>query len=100
MIKAATAFGSTFTLVNRVFGQLKLSDDPDREPRLFDPFCPLRNVTKEYPPTLLLHGDNDTDVPFEQSVLMAKELERHGILHELIRCLAEDTCSMEQCGIQ
>ena len=25
MIKAATAFGSTFTLVNRVFGQLKLS---------------------------------------------------------------------------
>lgn len=58
--------------------------DPDREPRAFDPFCPLRNVTKDYPPTLFLHGDNDTDVPFEQSVLMAKELERHGIQHELI----------------
>jgi acetyl esterase/lipase len=58
--------------------------DPDREPRIFDPLCPLRNITKEYPPTLLLHGDNDTDVPFEQSVLMAEELERHGIQHELI----------------
>jgi len=58
--------------------------DPDKEPKLFDPFCPLRNVTRTYPPTLLLHGDNDTDVPFEQSVMMAKELERNGIQHELI----------------
>ena len=61
-----------------------LGHDPDKEPRRFDPFCPVRNVTRDYPPTLLLHGDNDTDVPFEQSVLMARELERHGIQHELI----------------
>ena len=53
--------------------------DPDKEPRLFDPLCPIRNVTKDFPPTLLLHGDRDTDVPFEQSVLMAKELERRGV---------------------
>jgi len=58
--------------------------DPDKEPRLFDPFCPVRNVTRDYPPTLLLHGDNDTDVPFEQSALMAKELARQGVQHELI----------------
>lgn len=58
--------------------------DPDREPKSFDVFCPLRNVSKDYPPTLLLHGDNDTDVPYEQSVLMAEELERHGVQHELI----------------
>jgi acetyl esterase/lipase len=59
--------------------------DPDKEPRVFDLFCPLRNVTKDYPPTVLLHGDEDTDVPFEQSALMAKELERHGVRHEFIR---------------
>jgi len=41
-------------------------------------------VTKDYPPTLLLHGDNDTDVPYEQSVLMARELERRGVQHELV----------------
>jgi acetyl esterase/lipase len=58
--------------------------DPDKEPKLFDLFCPLRNVTKTYPPTLLLHGDHDTDVPYEQSVMMAEELERNGVQHELI----------------
>ena len=59
--------------------------DPDRQPCAFDDFCPVRNVSKSYPPTLLIHGDKDTDVPFEQSVLMAKELERVGIEHELMR---------------
>ena len=59
--------------------------DPDKEPKVFDSFCPLRNVTKSYPPTMLLHGDEDTDVPFEQSVLMAKEFERYGVQHEFIR---------------
>jgi acetyl esterase/lipase len=58
--------------------------DPDKEPGMFDPFCPVRNVTKDYPPALLLHGDKDTDVPYEQSVMMAKELERNGVQHELI----------------
>jgi acetyl esterase/lipase len=58
--------------------------DPDRKPGAFDPLCPIRNVTKDYPATMLLHGDQDTDVPFEQSALMARELERHGVEHELI----------------
>ena len=39
------------------------------------------------PPTLLLHGDRDTDVPYEQSVLMAEELARHGVEHELVTML-------------
>lgn len=59
--------------------------DPDKEPRAFDPLCPIRNVTKDYPATLLLHGDKDTDVPFEQSALMAKELARQGVQHEFIQ---------------
>ncbi len=58
--------------------------DPDNEPRAFDPFCPVRNVTKDYPPTLLVHGDKDTDVPYAQSVQMAAELKRQGVEHELI----------------
>jgi acetyl esterase/lipase len=58
--------------------------DPDTEPRAFDPFCPLRNVTPKYPPTLLIHGTKDTDVPYAQSELMAKELGRNGVEHELI----------------
>ncbi len=37
--------------------------DPDLEPKAFDRFCPVRNVTPEYPPTMLIHGDKDRDVP-------------------------------------
>lgn len=58
--------------------------DPDKEPKLFEAFCPVRNVTAKYPPTLLIHGTKDTDVPYEQSAVMAKELGRKGIEHELI----------------
>jgi acetyl esterase/lipase len=58
--------------------------DPDAEAEWFTPFCPLRNVTPDYSPTLLLHGDQDTDVPLQQSVLMSKELERNHVPHELM----------------
>jgi len=58
--------------------------DPDMEPAAFDPFCPVRNVTSDYPPTLLLHGDMDTDVPYGQSVMMADKLAQVGIEHKLI----------------
>lgn len=58
--------------------------NPDKEPQQFDRFCPIRNISQEYPPTLLMHGTEDTDVPFEQSRLMSRELERHGVEHKLI----------------
>jgi acetyl esterase/lipase len=57
--------------------------DPIRDLEKLVPFCPVRNVTREYPPTMLLHGDKDTDVPHEQSIMMAEELARHGVTHEL-----------------
>jgi acetyl esterase/lipase len=58
--------------------------DPDSEPNAFDRFCPVRNVSAGYPPTVLVHGTNDTDVPYEQSVLMNHELARHQVPHEFI----------------
>ena len=58
--------------------------DPDTEPRAFDPFCPVRNVTKDYPPTLLIHGTKDTDVPYSLSVQMDKELTAKGVEHQFI----------------
>ncbi len=42
-------------------------------------------VNPDYPPTLLLHGEKDNDVPFEQSVLMAKSLEKNNVVYEFIR---------------
>jgi acetyl esterase/lipase len=58
--------------------------DPAQDPSAFSPYCPAQLVTATYPPTLLLHGDRDTDVPYEQSVLMASALAAAGVPHALI----------------
>jgi acetyl esterase/lipase len=58
--------------------------DPRREAEKFVAFMPVKNVTRDYPPTLLIHGTEDTDVPYEQSAMMACELKRHGVEHELV----------------
>ena len=66
-------------------GPEKVGDhDPIEESDHFTPYSPEENVDSSYPPTLLLHGNNDTDVPYEQSVLMASKLKSAGIEHELI----------------
>jgi acetyl esterase/lipase len=58
--------------------------DPSTDAESFHPYCPERNVTEHYPPTLMLHGDKDTDVPYELSVRMASALKDQGITHDLI----------------
>ncbi len=45
---------------------------------------PARNVTADFPPTLLLHGTNDTDVPFEESAMMAEQFKKHGVPYRLL----------------
>lgn len=57
--------------------------DPHADARSFVPFMPVRNVGFDYPPTLLIHGTHDTDVPYEQSTMMADQLEKHGVPFEL-----------------
>ena len=58
--------------------------DPQKNADLFSPYMPLKNVSEEYPPTMLLHGNIDTDVPYVQSVMMSDELAKHHVEHELI----------------
>src|SRR5512141_2482633 len=53
--------------------------DPDREPDRFTPFMPVEHVSPDYPPTLLIHGTRDTDVPHEQSEMMANALRAAGV---------------------
>jgi acetyl esterase/lipase len=43
------------------------------------PYEPVRHITRDYPPTLLIHGTEDTDVPYQESVKMAEQFERHGV---------------------
>ncbi len=56
--------------------------DPAKEPALIDSYCPVRNVTAQYPPTFLIHGTKDTDVPYDQTVGMDKALTAKGVPHE------------------
>jgi len=58
--------------------------DPVDDKAKLDRYCPVRNVSPAYPPTLLVHGTEDTDVPYQLSADMAKELARHKVPHELV----------------
>jgi acetyl esterase/lipase len=58
--------------------------DPATQATWFTAFEPVQNIDADYPPTLLLHGQADTDVPFEQAERLAVVLEASGIEHELI----------------
>lgn len=58
--------------------------DPNTEPEKFFEFMAVKHVDAEYPPTLLIHGTADTDVPYGQSVMMARELKKNSVVHELI----------------
>ena len=69
---------------NGLWPKVVTGHDPDTEPKAFNQFCPVRNVTKDYPPTLLIHGTKDTDVPYELSVMMDNELTAKGVKHEFI----------------
>ena len=56
------------------------------EPEKLYKLSPERLVEPQYPPTFLLHGDRDTDVPFEMSFeRMAAALQRQGVEHRLLK---------------
>lgn len=59
-------------------------EDPQKNPGWFSRYCPIQNITSNYPPTLLIHGDLDTDVPCELSVEMDAALEKHKVNHQLL----------------
>lgn len=47
-------------------------------------FCPINLMKEDYPPTLLLHGDQDEDVPPLQSILIKEKLTALGVENKLI----------------
>lgn len=53
-------------------------------------FCPIKNINNYFPPVLLIHGNKDTDVPFEQSILMDEELRLKNIDHQFIQMTGFD----------
>ena len=58
--------------------------DPKTERAKLDRYCPVRNITPQYPPILMVHGTNDDDVPYQESADMAAALKAKNVPHELI----------------
>lgn len=58
--------------------------DPFKESDKLKYYCPIKNIHPKFPPTLLIHGDQDTDVPVLQSELMAQELTKNNIENMMI----------------
>jgi acetyl esterase/lipase len=69
---------------NGIWPQEVTGHNPATEPKWFDRYCPVRNVTADYPPTLLIHGTDDTDVAYEAAAGMDKALTRAKVQHKLI----------------
>lgn len=64
---------------------LKLFRGSEKEkPELYRKASPLFYVSKDAPPLLLVHGEKDDLVPFEQSVRMAERYRQAGLKVELI----------------
>ena len=58
--------------------------DPATQQAQLDTYASVRNMSADFPPTILVHGTNDNDVAYEESANLAAELERHGVVHELV----------------
>ena len=75
----------TYLRQNGLWPQEVVGLDPDLQAERFLPYNVEHLITPRYPPTLLLHGDQDIDVPITMSERLAAVLERQGVSHEFIR---------------
>jgi len=75
----------TYSRQKGIWPQLVTGHDPNKEAKWFNRYCPIKNIHSNYPPVLLIHGDLDFDVPFEESVLMDKKLTKEKVKHSFIK---------------
>ncbi len=73
-----------YTRQNGIWAKEVTGNDPVKDKAQLDRFCPVRNITKDFPPTLMIHGTIDTDVPYACSTRMAEALKQQNVLYELI----------------
>ena len=58
--------------------------DPQTESERFEPYRTFRHVTSAFPPTFLLHGEVDSDVPLAEPQRMAELFKQHGVEHRFV----------------
>jgi acetyl esterase/lipase len=60
-----------------------ITDEKERE-RIGKEISPITHVSKDNPPTLIIHGDKDRVVPVQQAQTMAAKLKEAGVASRLI----------------
>ena len=73
-----------------IWAEIITGQDPVTESENLEQFCPVKNIQVDFPPVILIHGDKDTDVPFEQSLLLDEALSLKNVDHQLIRMTGFD----------
>jgi acetyl esterase/lipase len=63
--------------------QMITGTSPEKEKTIFEQSSPAYFVSKNSPPTLILHGGRDVVVNVSQSKLLAEKLKEAGVKHEL-----------------
>jgi acetyl esterase/lipase len=58
--------------------------DPQQDSAWFVPYLPARHIDAQFPPTVLLHGSADTDVPHAESVALARRLAECAVVHRFL----------------
>lgn len=58
--------------------------DPEAEAARFEPYRTFRHVTAAFPPTVMVHGEIDSDVPVSEPQRMAGLFKQHGVEHRLL----------------
>jgi acetyl esterase/lipase len=59
--------------------------DRERALALLKEFSPITHVGKDDPPTLIIHGDSDRIIPFQQGESLYKKMKETGVVTQLIR---------------
>jgi dipeptidyl aminopeptidase/acylaminoacyl peptidase len=80
--------GSTSSIVHRYWDRFLGMSGPDDA--LLDSISPIKHVDAVTVPVLLIHGKDDTVVPYEQSDLMYDALRRANKQVELVTLKHED----------
>jgi len=62
-----------------IWGREIIGDDLDNLQNLRSLYCPVFSITSSYPPAMLLHGDQDVDVPVSQTLFLGKKLSSVGV---------------------
>jgi acetyl esterase/lipase len=57
----------------------------DQAPEVYQLASPIAHVSKDDPPTLILHGSIDSTVPIDQAELLAESLKKNGVEYEFDR---------------